>query len=719
MEIAPLPSAPWRKILLPTLWVLALSSAVLTYQQITHTDQITSPANRIWWLLLANLLLIGSLAGVYARRVILTLTRLNQQSESAGLKKRMMWAFGLVAMVPTLLVTVFAFFFFNLGIQTWFNDKVQTALSESLVVAEAYFKEHQENLRAEAQAMANEVARAGSLSISNPIEFNRFVDKQAEMRLLTEVIIFRQSRVIAQGRLSFALAFETFPANHLERAEQGEVVMFTDGAGNKVRALIKITSLPQTYMVVGRLIDSRVLAHMEETQGAYKEYMELRERIGEIQFTVSLVFLAFALLLLLGALWYALVFANKLTAPITDLAIAAERIRGGDFTARVDTKHHTAKDEVDTLSQAFNRMVEQLEAQRGDLIAANRSLDERRRFSEAVLSGVSSGVVALNQHLEITLANRSAEKLLLNEGDRFEDLVGGNIEDAIPDMHDMLAGLQQDPTKQIRGNIDYQRGEEKLTLHARITSEVLEEKVIGYIATFDDITPLISAQRQAAWSDVARRIAHEIKNPLTPIALAAERIKRKYASQVNPEDLETFNKYTDTIEHHVGNIGRMVEEFVQFARIPNPVFAEVNVNSLIRKSLFTEKVAHSDITYHTDLSTDTLTIAGDERLLSQLLVNLLKNAAEAMQDVAHAKEIHVTTTLSEGRASITIRDSGKGVEEDQLENIFEPYVTTRAKGTGLGLAISKKIVEDHKGSIKISNYSGGGAVVSLGFPVIG
>ena len=712
----------YRRLMVSALWVLTIASAILTYRQVAGTHSVLSPigggrVDIVWVLLTINLLLIGGLIAVYARRILLTLATTQQQSQANGLKKRMMLAFGLVAMVPTLVVSILAFSLFNLGLQTWFNERVQTGLSESRVVAEAYFKEHKENLRADALAMASDVSRAGGLSISNPIEFNRFVDKQAELRLLTEVIIFRQNRVIAQGRLSFALAFETFPANHIEQAEHGEIVIFTDEANSKVRALTKIEGIPNAYMVVGRLIDGRVLDHMEETKGAFKEYMDLRERIGEIQFAVSLVFLALALLLLLGALWYALVFASKLTAPISGLAFAAERIRGGDFSARVDVAEGQTKDEVDTLSHAFNRMVEQMESQRGDLITANRNLDERRRFSEAVLSGVSSGVIALNKNLEISLANRSAEKLLLKEGDSFEELVGGRLEDAIPDMAPLLDDLKDDPTKQIRGDIQYNRGEERLTLHARITSETMDDTVVGYIATFDDITPLISAQRQAAWSDVARRIAHEIKNPLTPITLAAERLKRKYGEQLTPDDKENFHKYTDTIEHHVGNIGRIVEEFVQFSRIPTPEFADVEVNNLITKSIFTEKVAHADITYHTDLTDETLVIAGDERLLSQLLVNLFKNAAEAMQDVEHDKEIHIRTELADGRAIITIRDSGKGIPDEQAEKIFEPYVTTREKGTGLGLAISKKIVEDHKGSIKLQNYSGGGALVTLSFAV--
>lgn len=710
----------WHKIqraVVPMLWALAMLGVILIYQKITTASADIASQQLFTWLMLATLLTIAALAFLYAQKIYRTFDILKERAEETALKKRMMIAFGVVTIMPTLFVSIFAFSLFNLGLQAWFDKKVQTGLTNSLAVAEAYFNEHKENLRADALSLAQDISKAGALSFSNPIDFNNFVNAQAEKRSLTEVIVSRDNRLIAQGKFSFALVFEKFPPNYTERAKAGEVVIFTDDSKNKVRALTRVEGMPDTYMIVGRLVDGRVLSHMQETQGAYREYMEQLDNLGDIQFNVSLVFLAFALLLLLGALWYALQFATKLTDPISRLAFASERIRGGDYSARVAITDEKAVDEIDKLSLAFNRMADQLEAQRADLITANRNLDERRRFSEAVLSGVSSGVVALNKHFEISLANRSAEKLLLDEGHKFDELVGCKLEDVMPDMHQLLADLAKNPAKQVYGNITYERGEERLTLHARITSETLNDTIFGYIATFDDITPLISAQRQAAWSDVARRIAHEIKNPLTPITLAAERLKRKYMETVADEEKENFKRYTETIEHHAGNIGRMVEEFVQFARIPTPEFADVDVESLIKKALFTEKVAHSDITYHAQLAEEKIIIAGDERLLSQLLVNLLKNAAEAMQDVVGEKEITVKTKVKEGRVTLTIADTGKGIDEEFIEKIFEPYVTTRAKGTGLGLAISKKIVEDHKGSIKITNRKEGGALVTLSFPI--
>lgn len=700
-----------RRAIVPGLWVLTILSAAVTYQQIANSNQIMENATRVWVLLVINLVLMLALGGMYARRIFLTLTRMKEQAGTSALKKRMMIAFGIVTMVPTLSVSIFAFLFFNLGIKTWFNERVRTALSESLAVAEAYFDEHRENIRADAIAMANDLDQLAGVAAGNPTEFNRLVNTQADLRLLTEVIVFRQNRIIAQGRLSFALAFESVPLDALERAANGEVVIFTNDEQDKVRALVKINRIPQGYLLVGRLIDGKVLSHMEKTQGAYKEYAELRQSIGEIQFTVSLVFLALALLLLLGALWYALIFASRLTAPVIALATAAERIRSGDFGVRVIT--HENGDEIAALSRTFNRMAEQLEAQRSDLITANRHLDERRRFSEAVLAGVSAGVVALNQQLEINLINRSAEALLLGESSG-ESIIGKKLVQVIPDIQPMLTTLIESPDKQVQGTVNYDSGSQRLTLHARLTAEMMDEMVIGYITTFDDITPLIAAQRQAAWSDVARRIAHEIKNPLTPITLSAERLKRKYLKMVGDEEAENFTKYTDTIEHHVGNIGRMVEEFVQFARIPNPVFANVDVRDIIRKVIFSEKVAHSNIDYKLSLGDKPLTIACDERLLSQLFINLFKNAAEAIEQV-EKPVITVEASQEQERVVIMIRDNGPGFPEGKTDTLFEPYVTTRAKGTGLGLAISKKIVEDHKGSIRLSNHPDGGALVTVTF----
>lgn len=717
MSVAGVMSHPfiqrYRRFILPGLWGLTILSAAVTYQQITNSNQIVENASRVWALLVVNLTLVLALGGFYARRIVLSLLRMREQAGASALKKRMMIAFGIVTMVPTLSVSLFAFFFFNLGIQTWFNERVKTALSESLAVAEAYLGEHRENIRADALAMAGDLSQIASMSASNPTEFNRLVNAQAERRFLTEVIVFRQNRIIAQGRLSFALAFESVPIDVLERAANGEVVIFTNDEQDKVRALVKIEGIPQGYMLVGRLIDGKVLSHMEKTQGAYKEYMNLRQSIGEIQFTVSLVFLALALLLLLGALWYALVFASRLTEPVIALATAAERIRAGDFGVRVVAQE--SGDEITVLSRAFNRMAEQLEAQRSDLITANRHLDERRRFSEAVLAGVSAGVVALNEKLEINLINRSAEALLLGENAK-ESIIDKKLAEVIPDIREMLTSLVEAPEKQVQGTVTYDRGSQRLTLHARLTAEMIDKTVIGYIATFDDITPLISAQRQAAWSDVARRIAHEIKNPLTPIALSAERLKRKYLKMVGDDEAENFTKYTDTIEHHVGNIGRMVEEFVQFARIPNPVFADVDMRSIIRKIIFSEKLVHANIEYQMELGDAPLMVACDERLIAQVLVNLFKNAAEAMEQVERPA-LKIRAEVEQDRIIITVRDNGPGIPEATKDTLFEPYVTTRAKGTGLGLAISKKIVEDHKGSIKIANHPDGGALVTVTFPL--
>ena len=699
------------------LTIAAFISAIATYIAITGDNApLGIKPKRVLHYLIVDVALLTLLVAVIAARVYHLWQNLRVGSAGSQLQKRILILFSVVTVLPTLIVSVFSALFFNLGIQTWFDDRVQTAVNESLVVAEVYLAEHKENIRGDAIAMAADLSQVAELAITDPSEFNRIVGTQATLRLLTETVVLQGNRIIAQGRLSFALAFEHIPQDVLERAAKGEVVIMTTD-DDKVQALVKIDGIQNGYLLVGRLIDSKVITHMQHTQGAVNEYNTLRAHLDRLQMTFSLVFVTLTLLLLVTSIWYGMAFAARLTRPISSLVGAAERVRGGDFSARVaDTQ---AQDEIATLSRAFNRMTEQLEAQRGELIDANRRLDERRRFSEAVLSGVSAGVIALDRNKTITLFSRSASGILANVD---EQIVPGTLITSIfPGIEQTLLQAEHMPGEVTQHTLTLTKNNKTVSLHMRVTVEQLDAEIEGFIVTFDDITPLVAAQRNAAWADVARRVAHEIKNPLTPIQLAAERIKRKYLKFIT-EDQETFIKYTDTITRHVGDIGRMVEEFVSFARLPTPTFANEDIGGIVRKAVFSAQMTNPAMDYVLDIPDREIAFYCDERQMTQVFGNLLKNAAESIEarqlaqpEIADKAKIKITLACTPDTIELTIEDNGTGFPAGQPLHMLEPYVTTRTKGTGLGLAIVKKIVEDHKGRISLENIPSGGARVLLSF----
>ena len=696
------------------LTLMAFASAIATYVAITGSSNspLSIKPQRTLTLMFINVGVLLLLVGIVALRIRGLWNALRIDKAGSKLQKRILVLFSVVTIVPTLVVSIFSAVFFNLGIQTWFNDRVQTAVENSLVVAEAYLAEHKENIRGDAIAMAADLNRIGSVAIRDPQEYNEAVAAQATLRLLTEAVVFQRGHIIAQGRFNFALAFERIEQEIIDRASHGEVVIMTTDE-DTVRALIKLDSPIGAYLLVGRPIDSKVITHMQSTQGAVSEYNMLKSQLDKLQITFMVIFITLALLLLLAAIWYGMVFAARLTTPISNIVVAAERVRGGDFDARVEGS--TSKDEIGTLSRAFNRMTEQLQAQRSELIDANRRLDERRRFSEAVLSGVSAGVIALDKQKHITLFNRSSSAILsavdlpLSEGTHINEL--------LPGISELLAQAEHRHGEQADSTLSLSNDGKSITLHVRVSVEELGDEIQGFIVTFDDITLLVAAQRNAAWADVARRVAHEIKNPLTPIQLAAERLKRKYLSYVT-DDQENFTRYTDTIIKNVADIGRMVEEFVSFARMPVATLKDEDLSAIVKKSIFTSQVACPTIEYTLDMPDESVHLMCDERQMTQVMTNLLKNAAESIEsrpEGAPPGKIHVALTTDAEKIELRIVDNGAGFPEGEVKKVLEPYVTTRSKGTGLGLSIVKKIVEDHKGRIVLENISEGGALVLLSF----
>jgi len=483
--------------------------------------------------------------------------------------------------------------------------------------------------------------------------------------------------------------------------------------------LLRLGAFSDAYLYVGRLVDPQVLRHMDTTNTAVRLYEELEGKRSELQVTFALIFVVVALMLLLAAVWVGLAFANNLTRPIGRLIVAAERVGSGDLTARVETED--SPDEIGTLSDAFNRMTGDLQSQQDELLEANRQLDHRSRFIEAVLGGVSAGIIGLDRRGEITLLNRSACELLEQKS---EALRGREMVEVVPQMAELLADARRRPRRLSERTIVLDSGGGVArTLLVRVAAELDKKTIIGFVATFDDISELLSAQRKAAWADVARRIAHEIKNPLTPIQLSAERLKRKYLSQIK-DDAETFETCTDIIVRHVGDIGRMVDEFSAFARMPAPVMAEEDLAKLIDQALFLQRGAHGDIEFGFDRPSGPVISSCDSEQIGRALTNLLQNAVDAVGGRAKgAKALEpgrITVRLIDagGQRAIEVEDNGRGLPKADRHRLTEPYITNREQGTGLGLAIVKKIMEDHGGDLSLEDSPAGGARIRMIFPAL-
>lgn len=705
-----------------SLSLAAVLLGIATYVALTRAPFFGNDPTVVSVLLSLDLVALVLLGALVAQRIYAVLSKRRHNQAGSRLHVRMVSVFTMLAAAPAVLVAMFAAIFFYFGVEAWFSQRVSTALDESQAVAQAYLREHQQVLRADALAMANDLNRQAVRLSEDPVRLTQVVSAQAYLRSLTEVIVFDGSgKILARSGLTFALSFEPITDEMRERARQGEVVLLVSDTDDRVRALLRLDNFVDTYLFVGRLVEPRVLNHMETTQNAVKEYHDLKAHSFGIRVMITLIFAVVAMLLLLSAVWFGLNFAGQLVRPISALIAATDRVRRGDLTARVDETAGRADDELSHLGRAFNRMTDQLEAQRAELVEANRQLDLRRRFTEAVLAGVSAGVIGLDPQFRINLMNaRASDFFQITNPDA---LTGHPLEVLAPEIADFIVSMPR--IARLRdGQVEIRRvGQPMRTILVRLSSELHGGEVRGYVVTFDDVSALVAAQRKAAWADVARRIAHEIKNPLTPIQLSAERLKRKYLKEIQ-SDPEVFQTCTDTIIRHVEDIGQMVDEFSSFARMPTPVIKRQEIRDLCRQTLFLQSASRTDIHYVQELPEEKFYADCDGRQIAQALTNLLKNASEAIDGRPESSsgllptgEIRLTMGLTETEeVFLSVTDNGCGLPVEERERLTEPYVTTRAKGTGLGLAIVKKIMEDHQGNLILDDNPQGGAIVTLLWP---
>jgi two-component system nitrogen regulation sensor histidine kinase NtrY len=696
------------------LGITAFLSVVATYTAIRGFSPFGPDSFWVSRLLIFDLVLLLLLAIFIGWRVARVWTERIKGSAGSRLHVRLVTVFGFLSIVPALVVACAAVLFFKFGIEVWFSGEVRTALNQSVAVAEAYLEEHKYNVRADVLAVAKSLNFEANVLEGKPKLINYALNIQSNLRGLTEAIVFISStgEVISRAGLTYVLEFEGIPPEKFKLAREGEVAILTSKNDDRVRALVRLDSYIDHYLYVGRFVDPKVLAQTKRTRFSVERFEKLELKREDIEISFALLFIGLALILLLAASWFGLIVASQFSGPISALIDATEKVRSGDLTIRVPEESETK--ELGLLSRAFNRMTGELSRNRGELIEANLQLDERRRFTETVLSGVSAGVVGLDKTGGINLPNRAASDLT---GQKLESLIGEPLVKVIPEMAEMLTEAQQKTRVGfIERQIRITRNREARTLLVRIGTERDGGELRGYVVTFDDISELMTAQRTAAWADVAQRIAHEIRNPLTPIQLSAERLKRKYLNEIQ-SDRETFEICTDTIVRHVGDIGRMVDEFSSFARMPAPVIRPENLSDLVRQSVFLQRSANRDVTYNTELPDAPLWFRCDGRQISQAVTNLLLNAAEAIEGRDGEKlppgEITTRITLEDGAVYIEIEDNGKGLPANQRDRLTEPYFTTRSKGTGLGLAIVHKIMEDHKGSLHLTDSPAGGAIVRL------
>jgi len=697
-----------------SLAVAAAAAGIATYAVFTQSS-LGPNAPSILILLNIDLVILLLLGFVVVHRVVKIWSARRRGSAGSQMHVKLAQMFGLISVTPAIIVAIFSALFFNFGLESWFSDKIRTALKESEAVADAYLEEHKRNIVADALRMARDLDNQALVLQYNQKRLNTVVKLQARVRELTEAIIFTNSGdVIARSGLTGALEFEPVPRDAFKTAASGEVAVLTSGSDDRVRALVRLSNFGESYLYVGRYVDPVVLGHSERTKGAVAQFERLELSRTDLQISFALIFVVVALLLLLAAVWVGLNFATSMSRPVSALIAATEKVRAGNLDARVDIDGGSGG-ELETLGRAFNRMTGDLEQSRRELIEANQQIDARRFFTETVLSGVSAGVVGLDASGRITLPNRTASELL---GIELDHMQGEPLEEVAPEFCDLLLEAKLHVgTRILERQVAVGRGTDARTLLVRIGAMQSDNEIKGFVVTFDDVSALLSAQRKAAWSDVARRIAHEIKNPLTPIQLSAERLKRRYLKQV-PDDAEVFQTCIETIVRQVGSIGRMVDEFSNFARMPAPVFRTESMSELCRQAVFLQRNTHREITYTEKLPENPLSLDCDGRQISQAVTNLLQNAADAIEGRDDDQPGRIVLELSEvdGDCAITIIDNGIGLPADDRDSLTEPYVTTRAKGTGLGLAIVRKIMEDHKGRLLLEDNAEGGARVSLVFP---
>ncbi len=716
----PRPPRTWTGYFAPAAVILALVSALITFLVLTGLTPILPTHNVVVTVLLGNLATAIILLGVIAWQLLGLIRARRRGRAGARLHVRIVLLFGVIATVPAILVAVIASITLDRGLDRWFTGRTRGIIENSVNVARVYVRDHAFAIRADVLQIANSIGANRATFDKDRAQFRQLLGAQAVLRGTPAVMLISADRsLIERADINIGREFVVPPNIDPRLATSEQPLLVLADTNDFAFAIAPVPNFIDTFVYVARLIDPRVIQYLQESEQSALEYQSLEQRRVGVQVAFALMYALIALILLLSAIWLGINFANRLVAPIRRLITAADLVASGNLFVQVPVRR--AEGDLASLGESFNSMTHELRSQRDDIVRARDQIDARRRFTEAVLAGVGAGVIGLNPEGRITIVNRSAERLT---GRMEDDLIGKDAVQTIPELKELLHQAMSGAAR-AQGTITLTRGGRERTINVRVTTESSIETEHGYVITLDDITELVTAQRTSAWADVARRIAHEIKNPLTPIQLSAERLRRKYGKTL-VEDREIFEQCTETIIRQVGDIGRMVDEFSAFARMPKPVLERQDLAETVRQAVFLQRVGNPEIEFENELPNGPVPAKFDRRLVSQALTNILKNATEAIAGVPDEElgkgKILVRILPEAEFIHVDIIDNGFGLPKENRERLLEPYVTTREKGTGLGLAIVGKILEDHGGRIELRDapaveQGGRGAWMRLSFPV--
>lgn len=705
----------------------ALISALATFLIVTGHTPIVPSHEVVVAVLAVNALLCLALFTLIFREIWPLWVAHRRGQAAARLHGRIVGMFSLVAAIPAIVVAIISALTLSGGLDRWFSERTRAIIENASLVGRAYLTEHASKLAGDTLAMANDLSQQRALLVNEPQRFNLFFSNQANLRGLPIAYLIRKDQTIVQkAETGFTTELPLPPEAVFEQANPSEPVILTPGGGTTggmIGAVLPITGSPDVFLYVARGIDKRILGYLAEAESASADYEIAQIRRTGVQLAFALMYSGVALILLLSAIWFGISFANRLVSPIRRLIGAADQVARGNYYVQVPVR--PAEGDLAHLGQTFNGMTTALRQQRDEVMAANEQLDQRRRFTEAVLSGISAGVIGLDHELVVTIATPSAHHLLAVEEGK---LVGHALGEVVPEFSIVLSEAAEGNRRAVCEVTLDRRGRSRVFL-VRVTSEENPNQPKayiehGYVVTLDDISDLVLAQRSAAWADVARRIAHEIKNPLTPIQLSAERLKRRYGSRL-VEDREIFDQCVDTIIRQVSDIGRMVDEFSSFARMPTALITRDDLTDTIKQVIFLMRVGNPNVEIEAHLGEERLEADFDRRLLGQALTNVIKNAVEATIAVPGQEErggrVELRLEKLFDQLVIDVTDNGIGLPKEQRERLLEPYMTTREKGTGLGLAIVAKIIEELGGSIELLDApavaeGGHGARIRLLFP---
>src|SRR3954464_11852273 len=712
----------WR-LVAPFAVAVAMLSALLTFVVLTGLTRIQPTREVVISFMLINAAIILLLVAIIVREVWTVVQARRRGRAAAKLHVQIVGLFSVIAVLPAVLVAIVANVTIDRGFDRLFSGPTREVIQNSLIVARAYLYEHAELIRGDILGMANDISHSRPLYDQDRGTFRELLTASAASRNLPGAMLIDKDRnILETAQTGIQQAFTTPAPEFLSNVKENEPEISVFPEGNYVAAVIRLRAFNDTFLYVARLLDPHVVAQVNETQASVAEYAELESRRLGMQVSLALMFAVIGLTILMASVLIGLNFANWLVTPIRRLMSAANIVSTGDLHVQVPV--HRSEGDLAQLGETFNKMTQELRPQRDELVSASDLIDSRRRFIEAVLSSASAGIIGVDASGSVGILNRSAEKLI---GHSEAETLDHALSDVLPELDEMMKTAREGTQRLVQGQITTPRGAPERNLSVRVSAKQPSQSRDSYIITLDDITELVSAQRTSAWGDVARRIAHEIKNPLTPIQLSAERIRRKFGKVIT-EDKAIFEQCTDTIVRQVDDIRRMVDEFSRFARMPKPVMEGEDVADTVRQVVFLMRVGHSELDIETEIKDEPLRAQFDRRLISQALTNIIKNATEAIEAVP-------PETLGKGRIEVIAARDGEDIVIDVIDNgiglpkvsrsrLLEPYVTTREKGTGLGLAIVGRVLEDHGGRIELkdaSDFRAGqrGAWMRLRFAVSG